>query len=110
MVQLSTSSYSVKYEISDTPAFCRAVRALPELVRSQVRGISEEWIWMVPRYNERGMSSEPAGVLRLNGSILQIESANRHALSAIKILLQSLVSGLLVEMSENLPTSPARLT
>jgi hypothetical protein len=108
MVKHSTSEYSARYEVSDTPAFCRAVRALPELVRSHTRSLSEEWIWMVPRYNARGMSTEPAGVLKLNGTVLQIESANRHALSAIKILLQSLVGGLLVERAET--TEPVELT
>lgn len=91
MVDLAPAPFTVCYEVRNIPAVSRVLRGLPEFARGAFRPDLEEFVWRVPQGDATRMNFESVATVRLGGNKLQIECRSRHVLSAMQVLVDSLV-------------------
>jgi hypothetical protein len=83
--------FASKYVVTNLPAVTRTLRNLPEFSRGQSSSSAEEFIWMVPQTRGGATVQEAVATVRLEDGFLFVECRSRHALRAMRVLLDSLV-------------------
>lgn len=91
MVDIESILFRARYAVSNVPAVARTLRNLPEFTRGRPMVDAEEFIWIVPHARHGRTVNEPVATVRLSGTDLQIECRSKHALRAMRVLIESLV-------------------
>ncbi|MCW8131320.1 MAG: hypothetical protein KIS92_13305 [Planctomycetota bacterium] len=91
MVDLEPVLYRARYAVTNVPAVARTLRNLPEFTRGRPMVDAEEFIWIVPQARHGRTVNEPVATVRLSGCDLLVECRSRHAMRAMRVLIESLV-------------------
>ena len=91
MLDVPPVLFSTKYAVTNMPAVARTLRNLPEFSRGRPMTDAEEFIWIVPQSRGGLTVPEAVATVRLESGFMFVECRSRHALRAMRVLIESLV-------------------